>query len=122
MDKNILLEQAEEKYEQSKANYESINIKVHDLKHQIRNFETEKPMNNFISILVENYFVDPAVFSANNLPMTTKVNKENHGYGLKSIKMIVDKYDGSLTVQTKDDIFSLSVLFQCAYSIKDDEK
>lgn len=122
MDKNILLEQAEEKYEQSKANYESININVHDLKHQIRNSETEKPMNNFISILVENYFVDPAVFGANNLSMTTKVNKENHGYDLKSIKMIVDKYDGSLTVQTKDDIFSLSVLFQCAYSIKDDEK
>ena len=44
--KTILLEQAENKYEQSKANIESIKIKCHDLKHQIRMFTKNNTINN----------------------------------------------------------------------------
>lgn len=205
--KSMLLNQAEEKYEQSKANYESINIKVHDLKHQIRQFGSQKTLqketideienmiqiydstmhtNNkaidiilvekkmlcnqlkvdlkvyadcsrlnyisdvdlyslfgnaidnaieavskvsdpkkktinlivknvgdFISIVIENYFVGNILFGENRMPITTKtINKENHGYGLKSIQSIVDKYAGALNIDFKNDVFKLSILFK----------
>ena len=205
--KSLLLNQAEEKYEQSKANYESINIKVHDLKHQIRQFGSQKTLNketideienmiqiydstmhtnnkpidiilvekkmlcnqlkidlkvyadcsrlnyisdvdlyslfgnaidnaieavskvtdpekktinlivknvdDFISIVIENYYVGNVLFGENHIPLTTKIaNKENHGYGLKSIQSIVEKYGGVLSIDSKSDVFKLSILFK----------
>ena len=43
--------------------------------------------------------------------ITTKDNKDFHGFGMKSIKMIVDKYHGDMNITKRNDIFSLNILF-----------
>lgn len=44
------------------------------------------------------------------LPVTTKADKSFHGFGLRSMKMIVKKYEGFLSVSEEDGCFSLKML------------
>lgn len=46
----------------------------------------------------------------NGLPQTTKSDSVNHGYGLKSMKMIVDKYKGYMSINTDNNTFSLQIV------------
>ncbi len=62
-----------------------------------------------IMIKFENY-CDEAPILENGLPSTTKKNKNYHGYGLKSIKMISQKYGGSMTIKTENNWFVLRIL------------
>lgn len=43
-------------------------------------------------------------------PSTTKKDKEYHGYGIKAIKYIVNKYHGTTKIGLEDKLFSLVVL------------
>ena len=44
------------------------------------------------------------------LPRTRKTEEEGfHGYGMKSMKLIAEKYGGSLSVSTDGDLFMLDV-------------
>lgn len=200
-----LLNKAEEQYKQNKENVDLINIKCHDLKHQIRNFgnkanisnETVKELENIIniydsniktnndaldlilteksllcqkkninlkcfadcsklnfiteadlyslfgnmidnaieavtkiedvnkrsislivrnalsctSIFISNYYEGKIILDNNGMPKTTKLNNGYHGYGLKSIKLIVDKYNGDFKIDIKDSIFMIQILF-----------
>lgn len=200
-----LLNKAEEQYKQNKENVDLINIKCHDLKHQIRNFgnkanisnETVKELENIIniydsniktnndaldlilteksllcqkkninlkcfadcsklnfiteadlyslfgnmidnaieavtkiedvnkrsislivrnalsctSIFISNYYEGKIILDNNGVPKTTKLNNGYHGYGLKSIKLIVDKYNGDFKIDIKDNIFMIQILF-----------
>lgn len=69
-------------------------------------------VHSFISITIENYYVGEIFLDSNGLPKTTKNNKDYHGFGTKSIKMIVNKYSGDLKITTKKNIFTLAILFQ----------
>ena len=69
-------------------------------------------VHSFISITIENYYVGEIFLDSNGLPKTTKSNKDYHGFGTKSIKMIVNKYNGDLKITTKKNIFTLAILFQ----------
>lgn len=64
----------------------------------------------FVSIYFENYFNGKAEFS-NGMPLTSKENKQNHGFGVRSIKMITDSYGGQFSVTNDEDVFALSLLF-----------
>lgn len=44
------------------------------------------------------------------LPVTTKGDKQYHGFGLRSMRYLVKKYDGFLNVSTEDGCFSLKIL------------
>lgn len=55
-------------------------------------------------IHIENYFTGTLQF-ADGLPRTTKEQAAYHGFGLKSVRLLAEKYGGSLTVGTKDDMF-----------------
>lgn len=55
-------------------------------------------------IHIENYFAGTLHF-ADGLPQTTKEQAAYHGFGLKSVRLLAEKYGGSLTVGTKDDMF-----------------
>ena len=46
----------------------------------------------------------------NGWPVTTKADKDYHGFGLKSIQYSVEKYKGSVVVDTKDNWFDLKIL------------
>ena len=43
------------------------------------------------------------------MPVTTKPDKENHGFGLKSIKSIAEEYGGMIRIGTEDHQFTLVV-------------
>ena len=46
----------------------------------------------------------------NQLPVTTKADRRYHGFGVKSMKEVAEKYKGSLTVFVKDGWFELRIL------------
>jgi hypothetical protein len=64
---------------------------------------------DFIILRFENYFEGNIEYE-NNLPATTKANKEYHGYGIKSIKYTAQKYNGWVTVNTKGNWFELNIV------------
>lgn len=64
----------------------------------------------FISMNVENYFTGTIKLNDEGLPLTTKKNKSYHGYGIRSIQLILSKYEGSMKINITDDIFNMSIL------------
>ena len=68
-------------------------------------------LTNFLSIKVDNYFVGKVNFSEDGLPETTKGNADYHGYGMRSIQAIIDKYGGTMNIEVKDgEVFVLSIV------------
>ena len=45
------------------------------------------------------------------LPQTTKADKNFHGFGMKSIRMVVEKYNGFLSIAAEDGLFTLNIVF-----------
>ena len=43
--------------------------------------------------------------------ITNKKDKENHGYGLKGIERIVNKYEGEMSYQVKGNLFKIIITF-----------
>ena len=58
---------------------------------------------------VENRYTGEVVFE-DGLPVTTKSNTLYHGYGMKSIRSIVEKYGGTLNIRAEDGVFRVTVL------------
>lgn len=65
--------------------------------------------NQLLFIKLENYFVNQLNIY-NGSFLTTKQDKMNHGFGLKSIKRIVEKYGGEITISTDNQWFTLMIL------------
>lgn len=64
---------------------------------------------NLLMIQFQNYCNKRLKFEE-GLPVTTKQNKRNHGYGMKSMRHTAEKYNGTITVRTEDHIFTLQIL------------
>ncbi len=64
---------------------------------------------NLLCIMVDNYF-DGKLQLKNGLPVTSKEDKDYHGYGLKSIRMIARKYGGDMRISHIGCSFSLQVM------------
>ena len=67
-------------------------------------------VGNFIALNVYNTFVGEVEFEE-GLPRTTKGDSNYHGFGIKSIKYIVEKYAGTVSVSVEEGIFDLKILF-----------
>lgn len=52
----------------------------------------------------------------NIFPFTTKSDKSEHGFGLLNIKSVVDKYNGYMKIDNKDNVFTLSLTFNSIMS------
>lgn len=65
---------------------------------------------SFLCIRIENFY-EGEIYFQNGMPATTKKNKQFHGIGIKSIKTTVEKYNGSMTIGTKNNWFELRILF-----------
>jgi sensor histidine kinase regulating citrate/malate metabolism len=70
---------------------------------------TVSRQKNFLMIRVENYFEGNLRYKEGRLA-TTKKEKEFHGYGIKSIKYIVNKYQGAVSINTDNNWFDLKLL------------
>ena len=65
---------------------------------------------NMLSLHVENPCFEKPQF-ADGLPLTTKGDTDYHGFGMRSMRYVAEKYGGVLTAAWEDGIFSLDVLF-----------
>lgn len=62
-----------------------------------------------LSIHVENDFSGDLTFE-DGLPQTMKEDKRLHGFGMKSMRMIVERYNGCLTADVQNKIFHLNIV------------
>lgn len=67
------------------------------------------PKGNFQMIRVRNYCETKPAFE-DGLPVSTKADRDYHGYGLKSIRYTAEKYGGGITCVAGEDYFSLQIL------------
>lgn len=65
-------------------------------------------IDNNIDICITNYFEGTRQI-ANGLPVTTKENRNQHGFGVMSIKYITEFYRGTLEISVDKDIFTLHI-------------
>ena len=70
---------------------------------------TVSKQKQFLILRFENYCEETLQYQEGT-PVTTKKEKEFHGYGLKSIKYTVNKYDGAVSMNQEDNWFELKVL------------
>lgn len=70
---------------------------------------TVSKQKNFLILRFENYYEEELKYKEGSL-VTTKKEKEYHGYGLKSIRYTVNKYEGAVTIEAKDNWFELKIL------------
>jgi len=64
---------------------------------------------HFLVINIVNPVAEQTLFE-NGLPVTTKMDKNFHGFGVRSMKYIVKKYDGFINATEEDGCFSLKML------------
>ncbi len=83
--------------------------------------QVEDPERRAISILVrrrgdmtavsvENCCASEPRFSEDGLPVTTKSDTTSHGYGMRSMRAIAQRYHGSISADASDGVFYLNVL------------
>ncbi|MCR5102780.1 MAG: GHKL domain-containing protein [Butyrivibrio sp.] len=69
-----------------------------------------KKQSGFISIVEENMYEKPPVVQ-DGFFKTIKDDVSNHGFGLKSMNEIVDKYNGNIKFEVNDNKFKVNILF-----------
>lgn len=68
-------------------------------------------VKKFTFIKVENYCENPPEIRDGKFPETSKSDKKNHGYGLKSIRYAVEKNGGTCSLKAEGHWFELQILF-----------
>ena len=68
-----------------------------------------RDQGSMLYIQLENYYAGQLNLQ-DGLPQTRKTDRENHGYGLKSIRSIVHAYGGELNLRTEGQIFYLEIM------------
>lgn len=67
-------------------------------------------VGDMIYLHMFNYCQDEGLTFVDGLPQTTKEDRTNHGFGMKSIRMSVEKYGGELQVCTENSIFNVNIM------------
>lgn len=65
---------------------------------------------NRVSVSEKNSYSGKLIYSQGR-PVTSKNDSRYHGFGLKSIRRVVEKYGGSFSIEDKDNFFTVSALF-----------
>lgn len=73
--------------------------------------------NDLLLIRIENYYLNSLTYFSGNF-LTTKKDTKYHGFGLKSIKNIVEKHGGSVSIKTDNNWFKLVILMPLSSEIK----
>lgn len=68
-----------------------------------------KRTGNLVSIHVENRCAGPVAMRG-GLPVTTKGDRDYHGFGMLSMRTVAEHYGGTLTVRVEDGVFLLDVV------------
>ena len=67
-----------------------------------------KHLNNFMTIIISNPVMSQMPIK-NNTISSTKDDSINHGFGIKSIKKIINKYSGELEITNENNTFTLKI-------------
>lgn len=70
---------------------------------------TVRPVEGFCSVQLQNYTKEPLRLE-NGLPVTSKQDRLNHGFGTRSMQLLVEKYGGELTFQQEADVVNIYML------------
>lgn len=71
---------------------------------------TEKRHGAFVVLRIVNYFDGKLTFK-NELPVTTQDENEGHGFGVRSIQLLAEKYGGRIRITAEEDTFILEIFF-----------
>ena len=77
-----------------------------------------RDMGGMLSVHIENYYAGEIEF-AGGLPVTTKEDKNYHGFGMASMNRVARKYGGEMTVSADGNKFCLDFLFPIPLAPKD---
>ena len=66
--------------------------------------------NGIVTLSSNNYY-SGSLEMRDGLPVTVKSDKTSHGFGMRSIKSIVEKYKGDMNISAEDNIFILTITF-----------
>ncbi len=69
-----------------------------------------KQKDGLLLVQEENYF-DGVLEFEDGLPVTTKGDKDHHGFGMRSLRLIARKYGGEMSAFAKGDVFHLNIIF-----------
>ena len=83
-------------------------IREEDVEKRIISFNVSG-RERFLKIHIENYLSGELEIK-DGLPVTTKADKKYHGYGMMSIRHIVQKYSGELSVSCENGVFALNIV------------
>lgn len=68
-----------------------------------------KEQGDMLHFMVDNYFEGTLVLK-NGYPVTSKEDKDYHGFGIKSIRMTAKKYRGEIRISQDGTVFSLQIM------------
>lgn len=68
-----------------------------------------RPDRGMVVVHIENPY-QGELSLAGGLPQTTKADRRYHGFGMKSMKMVAERYGGCLSLRAEGGIFSLNIL------------
>lgn len=68
-----------------------------------------KTKENLLSINFHNYFAGKVCFE-NGMPVTQSEDRRNHGFGVKSVTLIVARYGGNVTFNAENQVFKVNIL------------
>ncbi|MDD6843976.1 MAG: ATP-binding protein [Clostridia bacterium] len=77
---------------------------------KIINFKLESTDDHLLIVCTNP--IETTIIVENNLIRTTKNNYAEHGFGLKNINRMVDKYDGDISISTDDNKFKYVIMIQ----------
>lgn len=69
------------------------------------------PIKQYLSITISNTTINNPIKKSFNFE-TTKNDNKNHGFGMKIIRDIVEKYDGHINYEYKDNVFTIKILLK----------
>ena len=69
-----------------------------------------RSVGNLFFLHEENFVASPLEFEG-ELPKTTKLDSDNHGFGMKSMHRIAEKYRGEMAIKNEGDTFSIDFVF-----------
>lgn len=84
-------------------------LKVADTSRRFINISI-KTARELVIIHIENPY-DGTLRFQDGLPLTTKEDKNFHGYGMKSIQRVVEKYNGFFSISSENQYFVLNIVF-----------
>ena len=82
--------------------------KIDDPEKKIIHITTER-RGDLLNIEIVNYYTD-SLRMENSLPTTTKGDNGFHGFGMKSMQLIAQKYGGEIRIETDRNLFELCIV------------